>query len=657
VGSRTTPPSPMPIGPPAAPLAEAARALVDNLPCGWLRLSRQGQVIDASIESARLVGRPVAELVGRPLDELLTLPSRVVYQTHLLPLLQFSGDTAELSLVLKAHGDVPPLDVLVYTRRGSEEHIEMLLAPIRQRRRIEDELVRVKRAADQAPMMVFQLVCEGAQPLRFPYASQSVRELYGCTPEEAGAAAEFVFGQLASTERGRVLQTLAAAESGRGSCHVQFSVAARRGDAEAGPRTHELVATPRRLAQGQTLWHGYIADITGRLRLEQQAAERVAAEQSARMRKEFLARASHELRTPLNAILGFAQLLGKDAEEALRPDQRQALAVLLSSGRHMLALVNRLLDLSRIESQALAPALQPLPLRAELEAAAQALQGQARARGLHVQLPDPVHDVQVMAEPLALRQLLTNLVSNAVKYNRLGGRVELGWQCCGAQRVQVWVADSGQGLDEQQRLHLFEPFNRLGAERGGTEGSGLGLVLSRQLAQSLGGDIHVDSSPGVGSRFSFELALATGTAPLQAIASLAPADTSAAAPARGTVLYVEDNEVNVLLMQAIVALRPGLELLVATHGAEAEHLCSSPGQPLPDLLLLDLNLPDTNGHELLVRLRACDGLAAVPALLVTAASEEEELRQPPPGQRGFDGCWVKPLDVDATLTAFDRLLG
>jgi signal transduction histidine kinase/CheY-like chemotaxis protein len=635
------------------PLAGPLREFVDGLPCAWLRLDRQGEIVVANAETARLVGSTATALAGRSFDELLTLPSRVVYQTHLLPLLQFSGDTAELGLSLKGAAGAPPLDVLVYSRRDAQGLIEVILVPIRQRRRIEDELVRVKRAADQAPMMVFQLLCEGTQPLRLPYASQSVRELYGCTPEEAALSAEAVFGRLDAAERQRLFEQLAAGEAGRGSCHLRFQVPARL---EGPVRTHELVATPRRLVQGQTLWHGYVADITDRLRLEQEAAERAAAEQSAQVRKEFLARASHELRTPLNAILGFAQLLGKDAGNVLRPDQRHALEVLQSSGRHMLALVNRLLDLSRVETPGSALQLQGLSLRAEVEAAVQPLRGQADAAGLQLAWPGEQADAAVLAEPLALRQLLTNLLSNAIKYNRPGGRVEVGWDPASAGRVQVWVADTGHGLDEEQQQHLFEPFNRLGAERGGTEGSGLGLVLSRQLAQAMGGDIQVDSRPGVGSRFGFDLALSTvpaGPGPSRS----ATAAAAAAVPAQGVVLYIEDNEVNVLLMQAITSMRPGIELLVATSGAEAEQLCDSPGLPLPGLLLLDLNLPDTTGHALLQRLRRRPALAQVPAVLVTAASEEAARGVAEPVALGFVDCWIKPLDVDATLAAFDRFLG
>jgi hypothetical protein len=180
---------------------QAVRTALDGLPCGWLRLNLQGAILDANAETIRQTGRTHADLLGRPFDELLTLPSRVVYESYLLPLLRFSGDTAELALVLAGDATRPPLDVLFYSRRSPQDTVEVMLAPIRQRRRIEDELVRIKRAADQVPLMVFQLLTENGVPLQFPYASQSVRDLYQCTPEQAAMSADAVFGSLDADAR------------------------------------------------------------------------------------------------------------------------------------------------------------------------------------------------------------------------------------------------------------------------------------------------------------------------------------------------------------------------------------------------------------------------------------------------------------------------
>ncbi len=629
--------------------AQGHEVPVDDLPCGWLRLEPGGRIVQANVPMAHLAGAADG-LEGRYFDDLLTLASRVLFQSHLSPLLRLDGDTAELSVALRQPDGRPPLDVLLYSCRARDAPglLDFVVVPIRQRRRIEDELVRVKRAADQAPLMVFQLVSRGGEPLHFAYASQSVRLLYGCTPEAVAASAHAVLDRL-DPESARVLCSALARGAEAGSdCRLDYRLRAEPGEA---PRTHEFVATPRQQADGHTLWHGYVADITERLRLERDAAEREAARQAAQLRKDFLARASHELRTPLNAILGFAQLLGQGDPGQLRPDQLQALATLQTAGRHMLALVDQLLDLARAERETGALALRPLALASELAAAAEAWQGPAQLRGqaLSVELAPAMAGVRVMADAVALRQVLANLLSNAVKYTPAAGRIRLLALPGAAGRVLVRVADSGPGIAADQRPHLFEPFNRLGAERGPTEGSGLGLVVTRQLARAMGSELMLDDTPEPGCRFEFQLAQAEPAA--EADPAAAPAAATARA-VRGCLLYVEDNEVNALLMQAIVALRPGLVLHVAPHGAEAERLLDEDGLR-PDLLLLDLHLPDTSGHELLQRLRRRPALAGVPALLVTASTGADVAE----AGGDFQGCWCKPLDLERTLADLDHRLG
>jgi signal transduction histidine kinase/CheY-like chemotaxis protein len=632
--------------------ALAGRPGMDGLPCGWLRVDHRGLIVRANARLAQLAGRE-GVVEGLYFDDLLTLPSRVLFQSHLSPLLRLKGETAELNVALRRSDGAAPLDVLLYSCRAEDlpGHIDFVVVPIRQRRRIEDELVRVKRAADQAPLMVFQLVSIGGEALHFAYASQSVRQLYGCTPEAAAASARAVTGRLSPESAAALAGALDTAARTGMDCRLNLQLTP---EPDQPTRTHEFVASPRPQRDGHTLWHGYIADITERLQLQREAAEREAARQAAQLRKDFLARASHELRTPLNAILGFAQLLGQAEPGQLRPDQMQALATLQTAGRHMLALVNQLLDLSRADREADVLPLQALPLAPELSAAAEAWRGPAHLKGqqLDVQLPPELADAVVLAEPVALRQVLANLLSNAVKYTPAQGHIGLQAATAGEGRLRISVVDDGPGLDEAQRSQLFEPFNRLGAQHGPTEGSGLGLVLSRRLVQALGGELTLEAGPGPGCRFSFELARALHPGHGDAPVPVGAAPTPALPPAtRGCVLYVEDNEVNVLLMQAIAALRPGVQLHVARNGREAEALLDD-GALQPDLLLLDLNLPDTGGPELLQRLRRRPALAAVPALLVTATTGDDAAA----ASGDFQGCWFKPLDLDHTLAELDRLL-
>jgi CheY-like chemotaxis protein len=312
------------------------------------------------------------------------------------------------------------------------------------------------------------------------------------------------------------------------------------------------------------------------------------------------------------------------------------------------------MDMASIDAVQSAVEMSPVTLEQSLQEAMHLVRALADERD--VQLQPPAADsaaVRVLAHPLRLRQVFVNLLGNAIKYNRPGGHVALRVACIG-DAVRISVADSGKGLTTAQRDALFQPFNRLGAEHGNVEGSGLGLVITRHLLSLMGGSISVDSQPGVGSTFTVQLSRVRGDVAPEPAAAPAPAARVAAAPAAcGDLLYVEDNPVNVLLMEAIVGMRPQCRLRVASSGAEAMDLLRQPGWR-PDLLLLDLNLPDMSGQALLQQIRLQPGLSAVPALVVSATSQGDDLRIALAA--GFADHWMKPLDVDGTLVQLDRWL-
>jgi len=244
-----------------------------------------------------------------------------------------------------------------------------------------------------------------------------------------------------------------------------------------------------------------LEDIGERKQLEQARVTAQAAERANRAKTEFLSRMSHELRTPLNAVLGFAQLLRMDAREPLSAAQQERVQHVERAGLHLLGMINDVLDLSRIEQGALL--LQPglLAVRAVAEEAVALLLPAAEEHGITLHLPPGADEAIVWADRLRLRQVLVNLLSNAVKYNRPGGRAELSWSAEHG-RVRIAVRDTGFGLTAEQRAHLFEPFNRLGAEHGRVEGTGIGLVITHRLVQLMQGTMEVDSVPGTGTCFS-----------------------------------------------------------------------------------------------------------------------------------------------------------
>jgi len=417
-----------------------------------------------------------------------------------------------------------------------------------------------------------------------------------------------------------------------------------RGDARP---THELFNAEPIDYMGEACLLVMSLDITD-LHEAQQVREALArAESASRAKTEFLSRMSHELRTPLNAVLGFAELLRQGARERLTSQELAQLDLLQQAGWHLLTLINDVLDVSRIETGHLAVQAEPLALLPVLDEAMQMTRGAADARAVSLVAEyGECAPVAVHADPTRLRQVVLNLLSNAVKYNRPGGVVNVSLRV-EAEWVRVLVTDTGLGMTQDQLSHLYEPFNRLGRERGAVEGAGIGLALTRQLLRLMQGDIHIDSRLGAGTCASVSLPRVEPVprAPERPLPQAAPA-----AP-RGTVLYVEDNDVNALLVEQILARWVDLRFVRAHDGESGLALARS---LQPDLLLLDMQLPDIEGEEVLRRVKADASTCRLRVVALSASAMPEEVARA--SQLGADEYWTKPLSVDRFLADVARLM-
>ena len=398
-----------------------------------------------------------------------------------------------------------------------------------------------------------------------------------------------------------------------------------------------------------------VEDITERMALEDAQRARRGAEAANQAKSEFLSRMSHELRTPLNAMLGFSQLLELDRRQVLAPHQLEWTGQIRQAGWHLLHMINDTLDLARIESGHIELEPRALDLSDLVAGSVALLAHNAEQRGVRIDVHLNEAARAVVGDATRVKQILTNLLSNAVKYNVEGGQVVVSSRLAEDGRVALDVNDIGSGMSAEQLAQLFQPFNRLGRERGPIEGTGIGLVISLRLAELMNGSLYAQSSPGTGSTFTLELPRVPASAPtgpgeVRDDNDDEPALTEAHYHQR-VVHYVEDNETNAEVMRGILALRPQVLLEVSSLGLDG---LAAIRQRRPSLILLDMHLPDIDGMELLRHLQADADTAEIPVVVVSADATEARIAEAVAA--GAVHYVTKPVNVPQFLAALDEIL-
>lgn len=391
------------------------------------------------------------------------------------------------------------------------------------------------------------------------------------------------------------------------------------------------------------------------LQLEQANSELAMAMEEAKSANQaksaFLSSMSHELRTPLNAILGFAQILTSEKLPSTLVQKREFANHILKSGRHLLTLINEILDLAKIESGAVALSLEPVALNEILQECESMVAPLAGNRGIRLLFPNQC-TANVTADRTRLKQILLNLLSNAIKYNRDAGAVVVDCSPSGTGLVRISVQDTGMGLKPEQVKQLFQPFNRLGQESGAEEGTGIGLVVTKRLVELMGGTIGVTSSQGVGSMFWIEL---KSTEPVPSRvdpnAEMPGEPHRHAAGEPATVLYVEDNPANLKLVEEIISFRPDLKLLSAPDGHLGIELARA---HQPDIILMDINLPGLNGIDAVKLLRTDPRTAHIPVIALTANAMPRDVEKGLAA--GFFRYLIKPINIDEFTEAINSTM-
>jgi PAS domain S-box-containing protein len=439
-----------------------------------------------------------------------------------------------------------------------------------------------------------------------------------------------------------------------GKTHVIGSVRELTGLRKDGTTfTMELAVSELHLETGGK-YIGVVRDITERKKIENEIDQaRHEAETANNAKSKFLSQMSHELRTPLNAILGFAQILSRDLKSMEPSVQEECLDYILNGGNHLLELINDVLDLSRVETGNLSVSLEPTKL-APLIREALTL-SEPLTKDNQIDLIDNIFsdtNLTVLADRVRLRQVLLNLVSNAIKYNRPQGTVTLSCETEGENRVRISVTDTGLGIPAKDHSRLFQPFTRLEEHETLIQGSGIGLTICKELMSLMGGEIHLESEVGKGSTFSIDLALCKDPVSQVQLKEI-PASLPSTEVARDTdsfVLYVEDNPANMQLVERIIQThRPEVKLLVASNGQEGLTLARKYN---PFLILLDLHMPQINGWDVFERLQQSPATRNIPVVAVSANAMEDNIKKTL--EMGFEQYLTKPIILDDFLNVLNH---
>ena len=618
------------------------RGLLESMPDAIVMANSTGRIVLVNSQAERLFAFEPRELLGKPVEILLPARFRHGHVTHRAqyfehPRTRTMGAGLEL-YGLRKDGVEFPVEISLSMIQMEEGAIVMsAIRDIGERRKAEQKFRGLLESAPD-PMVIVnakgEIVLVNSQTEQmFGYQRQ---ELLG-KPIEILIPARFAGRHPGA--RNSFFEKAQPRAMGAGA-----ELYAVRRDGTEFPV--EISLSPLR-TEGEMLVSSAIRDITGRRQIERKLQEqKLELEQASRAKDRFLASMSHELRTPLNAILGFGQLLHNE-KLPLNDAQRHAFAGnIVQAGQHLLHLINETLDLAKIEVGAVTLSLEPVALDDLLREAGKMVEAMAETRGVELRLP-PAGKLYVQADRIRLRQIVLNLLSNAVKYNHQGGHV---WVDCGqgdTGRAWVSVKDDGAGLTPEQVAGLFQPFNRLGQEGGAEEGSGIGLVLSKRLAELMNAAITVSSAVDYGSTFTLELQaaeapVANGTAP-RPEPSWAPPQGDL--HGKTTLLYVEDNPANLKLVQEIVKLHLEVELLSATDGLTGVAMAR---EYRPAVILMDMNLPGISGREAQRRLKKDPVTASIPVIALSANAMPLDVEAAL--EAGFFRYLTKPLNINDFLS-------
>ena len=627
--------------------------MLDAAPDAMIMVDTDARIRFVNTQTEKLFGYSRADLLGQPMERLVPERFRGTHAMHLRRYFE-KPTTRTMGSGLELFG---------LRRDGSEVPIEVSLSPLAM-----DGVLCVSAAIRDITERKSLEASARLTAARLASAVESIQDAFALFDENdrlllcnsvyrrllAGVLPDALVGRpyqevldawLAELEFANDDERAAFREERRSRRHEpksEFNVRTRDG--------RSLRVIDRRTPEGgfvKTIW-----DLTEDARLAAELRDaRAIAEEASAAKSEFLSSMSHELRTPLNAILGFSQLLQRDKRQPLPDKHRERVDQILRGGEHLLCLIDDILDLARIEARGVSISTEPVNVLEVLTELLTTLSPTAATAGIHLELDAVGDDIpMIAADRTRFAQILMNFGSNAVKYNRPEGRVTFSVSTPNPERLRVGVRDNGMGVPEDKQDTLFQPFQRAGQETGPIEGTGIGLAITKRLAELMAGSVGFRSVHGEGSEFWVELPVHSS----RRLSSLPPGTDSAEMPRhveRGSavVLYVEDNPANVTLMEDLMSVFENIELIVARTAEQGIEIARA---TRPTVIIIDINLPGMSGLDALRILRRWPETAQIPVIALTAAASERDRQHGE--EAGFYRYLTKPIkveDLEATLAA------
>jgi len=628
--------------------------VLETAPDAMVIVGEDGKIRFVNVQTERLFGHPRAVLLGQRLETLIPERLRHSHEKHVARFFAHPG-TRPMGSGLelfgrRADGTELPIEVsLSPVRRGQESLVSAAIRDISERKRTEafarlasDRLAGAVESIQEA-MALFDsddrlVLCNSvyrqltSDVMPGPIIGRTRAEFFDAWMEHLWFNSE--------EEKHRFTK-----ETHPSLGQKQTTLELRTKDG----RSFRMMDRPT--VEGglvRTIW-----DLTEDVRLsEELAAAKATAEAASAAKSEFLSSMSHELRTPLNAILGFAQLLRRDKKEPLSLRHVDRVTQILKGGEHLLRLIDDILDLSRIEAGAVSLSTEPVGVHEVLQEVGATLEPMATRLGLDLTLPRYEPAPMVLADRTRFAQTLMNFGSNAIKYNRPRGSVTFTVSRPEPGFIRVTVSDTGLGIPAEKQSKLFQPFQRAGQETGSIEGTGIGLVITKRLAELMSGRVGFASVAGEGSSFWVDLPVHEAPPPRPQESPRPQEQPLLGMGETQLVLYVEDNPANVLFMKDLLEGFERIELIVAPTAEIGVELARA---KKPAVVLMDINLPGMSGVDALRELKADPACAAIPVIALTAAASERDKQR---GQdAGFYRYLTKPVRVDELEAALESVLG